>query len=113
MAKKKTEYPTKYPFWLMVERVTIKAMEFGQLPVLIVGIMFVIIFLRIPPEDLTSILKRTRINDYILSMLLSLFWLFHSKYQRSMYKTEIDRIAKVRNESEKLLTENKLKSSED
>ena len=113
MVKNKKVYPKKYPFWLMVENITLKAIDVGQLPVLIVGIIFIIIFMRIPPEDLKSILVRTRINDYLLSIFLSLLWLFHSRTQRSMYKIEIDRMAEVRDASEKSLTGKDPKSSED
>ena len=67
--------PNRVTFWQFLRDVLVNATNKGQLPALFAGIIFTIIFIRMPREDLSEFVNKllsTAETYYILGYLLSI-----------------------------------------
>jgi|HubBroStandDraft_1064217.scaffolds.fasta_scaffold569872_1 hypothetical protein len=100
MAKGKT-HRSEANFWGMVRDVSLAAISKGQLPVLIAGIIFIIMALRMPPDDISKLafqmlsdLRGGYLVGYLLSCVFLISWYVHARSQRRTIADEVDRIGK-------------------
>ena len=98
--------------------VAIASMNKGQFPILVVGVIFVVALLRMPPGDVGKLmlkfleaLERHELFGYVASLVLAMSWFFHSRFQRKTITDEITRLADERDKLQAQLNI-KLKSSD-
>jgi hypothetical protein len=100
MAKGKT-HRSDANFFGMVRDVLIAAIGKGQLPVAIAGTVFIIMVLRMPPEDISKLafqmlsdLREGYLVGDLLSVIFLISWYIHAKSQRRTITDEVDRMGK-------------------
>jgi hypothetical protein len=99
MAKGSRSTRSEANFWGMLRDVLIAAMGKGQLPVAVAGMVFIIMAIRMPPEDISKLafqmlsdLKEGYLVGDVLSGIFLISWYIHAKAQRRAIASEIDRI---------------------
>ena len=101
----------RYSNWAGAFRdILVASLNKGQFPIAVVLVIFVVIFWRLPPTDLKSILvdflNRFE-NNYILGwalFIVTLFgWYFHNRYVRKVHSNEINRILQEKKDLQELL----------
>lgn len=105
--------------WQMVRDVLIASLNRGQFIPALLGMIFVVMILRMPPEDVSQLvfeIHRNIVNaslvGYFLGMLAISGWFIHSRWQRKLIDREMKRIAEERNKWQEHNLGNRIKSSE-
>jgi hypothetical protein len=100
--------------------ILIASMNRGQFPLAMVSCIVIVLIQKMPPEDVSILaasimanLENGRLFGYFLSFMLAGGWFFHSKWQRRMLDSEIDRMSNERNKVQTQKLGKKLKSSKD
>lgn len=120
-AKKRKAIVEKINFWKMLRDVLIAAMSKGQLPLATVALLFIIMILKMPGEDVSklafnflALLGKGGILGGVLFVLSLTGWAIHAKWQRRVFGREVDRLAHERNNwQRKVLGEDKVQSSKE
>lgn len=102
-----------------VRDIVVTSINKGQLPILGVISIFLVILIRIPPQDISTILNKI-INHLVDNELWSypfLFitcsgWFIHAKIMRTNYTKETNRMSIEKTKLQNLLTKKTFKSSE-
>jgi hypothetical protein len=110
----------KVGLFQMMRDVFLASIAKGQFPIAIFGCALIIMVFRMPPEDLTKLAfrlveaaERRATFGYVLFVLTLGLWFVHSRFQRRKYGDEVARVSHERNECQKKLLGNKVKSSEE
>lgn len=106
-------------FWQMWKDVLIASLSKGQFPVALIGLIILVIIIKMPNEDISKLvfkiiddIKTNVILSFFISPFLVIGWFFHVRWQRKMYRDEIQRISDARNDIQKHLIGPKMTSSE-
>ncbi|ALU75243.1 MULTISPECIES: hypothetical protein [Tenacibaculum] len=116
-SKGKNEY-NKPNFWGMMQNVLIASMNKGQFLLGVVGLAFLIMILKLTPEDtkmlLDDILSKLG-NIYYIGWTLGIFstfgWYFGTKRLRRIHSKEVRRISEEKKGLQQKVTSKKLRSS--
>lgn len=108
----------KFTIWQMFSNIFVAAINKGQLPTAISGLLLVIFFIKLPASDLKdfmlkalSELKNGYLLGYFLFIITGLGWFFYSKRLRRIAYNEQERIGKEKSELQKVGLPGKIKSS--
>jgi len=110
----------KVNFWKFLRDVLLASMSKGQLPAATLSLIFIIMILKMPSEDVSKLvfslfewLREGMLLGYALFVLTLAGWAFHAKYQRRLQSREIDRLADERNEWQKKALGGRVESSKE
>lgn len=110
--------PHKVTIWEMFRDIFVNATNKGQLPATILGLLFVIYFIRMPVEDLKQLgsnvveyLKSGYLLGYFLFIITVLGWFYHAKRLRRTATKEQERIGNEKTTLQKKHLPGKIKSS--
>lgn len=102
----------------MMRDVLIASLNKGQFPLALVGCILIIVFLRMPAQDLSKFLfqvleylREGYVGGYILFGLSLVGWYSHSRFQRRFHSAEVTRIADERNKLQSAELGRRLESS--
>ena len=105
-------------FWGFLQNVLIASMNKGQLPVMGVIVVFIIILLKYPSDELPELLKGiasiSKINSilgWILFTISTFTSYFLVKWQRKIHTKEIQRISNEKRQLQQKLSTERLPSS--
>ena len=109
----------KVTFWQMWRDIFVTAINKGQFLTAILGLFFLIVAWRLPPEELTSLVKDILLslkNGYVLGYVLFALsltgWYIHSKRIRTLASKEEKRIGNEKSELQRRVgLGNKVRSS--
>jgi len=94
-------------------------MSKGQLPYILLAIIFLAMIFKIPPEDVSQLardilaqLRNMRILGWLLSVLLALGWFSGNKRLRRRHRQELKRISGEKKHLQEKLVLRKLDSSD-
>lgn len=80
--------------------VLVASINKGQLPWVVIGIMGVIAALRVPEEALGRLLEKivedlhtAHLLGWALSVIATVAWFLHSRYQTRVYSAELERVS--------------------
>lgn len=103
----------------MARDVLVASMNKGQFPLAMVGIIFMVMVLKMPSEDVSKLVFRIfdGISDgsvvgYVMSAALLMGWVLHSKWQRRIVAAEIERMGREKSQLQEKLLDKSLTSSE-
>lgn len=95
------------------------AINKGQLPIALAGLVFIIVAWRMPEKDLGEFILKITTNlengyfvGYALSVIFLFAWVLHAKSQRSKCAKEIRRIVAERDDLQRRLVDDDLGSSD-
>ena len=116
--KKTGNYHYKINFWGFLERVLVAALNKGQLIGMTIALIFIIVIIKIPNDQILPFIEKlldiTKINS-ILGWVLSGFITFGSfltvRWQRRIHTKEIQRISKEKKILQEKLINQSLPSS--
>lgn len=104
--------------WRALSDVFIASMNKGQFPIAIVGIIFLAIIIKMPPDDVSILakdilqsLKNFRLMGWLLSVILAFLWFFSNKRLRKTSSKEVSRIGDQKTDLQEKLVLRKLDSS--
>jgi hypothetical protein len=117
-SKKPVNYNYKINFWGFLEKVLVAALNKGQLIGMTIALIFIILIIKIPNDQILPFIEKlldiSKINS-ILGWILSGFITFGSfltvRWQRRIHTKEIQRISKEKKILQEKLTEQQLPSS--
>jgi len=102
-----------------VRDIVVASINKGQLPILGVISIFLVILIRIPPQDLSTILSKViehlvnnELWSYILLFIVCSGWFIHAKIMRTNFTRETNRMSAEKTKLQNQLTKKKFKSSE-
>jgi hypothetical protein len=108
----------KFTIWQMFRDIFVTAINKGQLPATILGLLLVIFAIRMPIEDLKQFallvvqqLTSGYLFGYFMFIITLLGWFFHAKRLRRRSFEEHERIGKEKSELQKTALPGKVKSS--
>lgn len=106
-------------FYQAARDVLIAAINKGQLPVMLGGIIIVSILWRMPEKDVGLLVfrlldsaERERLIGYAFGMFSLIGWFFHARYQRKLITAEMQRVSGERNDLQQRELGKQIKSSE-
>lgn len=112
--------PHKVGLAEMLRDVLVAGINKGQLPQVTMALVSIVIVLRMPPDDVTGVVKRLldwAEGGYYLGWIVALFalvgWGWHTKRQRSVWASELKRISDERNKFQQRCIDAPIKSSKD
>ena len=116
--RKSTNYNYKINFWGLIEKVLVAAMNKGQLIGMTIALIFILLIIKIPNDQIIPFIEKllniSRINS-ILGWCLSGIVTFASfliiRWQRRIHTKEIRRISNEKRLLQEKLTQEKLPSS--
>lgn len=107
-------------FWEAARDVFIASLNRGQFPVAIAGAIVALMIFRMPKDDVSKLafqilndLKSGWLGGYLLSVILAIGWLKHSRWQRREIALEMDRIGRQKTLLQEKLLQKKLPSSKE
>lgn len=110
--------PHKVTAWEMFRDIFVTAINKGQFPVVLLGLLFVILAVRLPPQDLKEFasriieyLKSGYLLGYLLFIITLTGWFFHAKRLRRKSYIEQERIGDEKSDLQKKHLPGKVKSS--
>ena len=116
MATKRT-ISLKINLWAALRDVVTHAMDKGQLPLTVVGILVAILILKMPAADTTALVNRILDNlttlkgvSYSLNIVFPAGWYLHARWQRRSINVEMDRIGREKTRLQEKQTGRKLTS---
>lgn len=102
-----------------VRDIVVAAINKGQLPILGVCSIFLVIFWRLPANELSDMLRdlidrlaKGELIAYILLILVCAGWFSHAKKMRTNHTNEVNRISKEKSALQNQLADPKFKGSE-
>lgn len=108
----------KIGFWTMIRDVLIAALNKGQFPLAMLGVIVIVMVMKMPGEDVSKLANKLLdgFRDYTLVGWFSapaalLAWALHAKLQRSQWTQEMDRVTNERNRLQERLLGKSLESS--
>ena len=116
-SKKKNDYNNPN-FWGMIQNVLIASMNKGQFLLGVVGLAFLIMIIKLTPEDTKLLLDgvfNKLGNIYYIGWTLGVFstfgWYLGTKRQRRIHSKEMRRISEEKKSLQQKITNKKLRSS--
>lgn len=115
MTKKKKR---KTNMWDVIENVVAIAIKRGQLLVMAFSLFFIILVIKIPPEDVRPIIEKlldvpkyNSILGWCVAILIAIAAVLITGYQRKIHKDEIKRISNEKTSLQQILIPKKLPTS--
>ena len=109
----------KVNFWGMWLGVFQASLNRGQFLVAMMGFIYVIMILKMPPEDVSKLmfeilakLERGYLIGYILGIFSSFGWFIHARTQRRIISREMERIGLEKSHLQSNKLDGNIKSSE-
>ncbi len=116
-SKKRNDY-NKPNFWGMMQNVLIASMNKGQFVIGVIGLAFLIMILKLTPDDTKSLLDDIILklgNIHYIGWTLGIFstfgWFFGTKRLRRIHSKEIRRVSEEKKQLQQKATSKKLRSS--
>jgi hypothetical protein len=110
--------PHKVTIWEMFRDIFITAINKGQFPAVLLGLLFIILAIRMPVEDLKfflitiiEYLKAGYLLGYGFSIISLTGWFFHAKRLRRKAYEELERVGIEKSDLQKKQLPGKVKSS--
>ncbi|MCC5806349.1 MAG: hypothetical protein JJU00_08470 [Opitutales bacterium] len=104
--------------WTFLRDVFVRAIDRGQLPLLLIGSAFLIVLWRLPEEQLLPLMEKIiallasgRILGYVLFILTLVAWVVHASLMRRAAHHEHHRIGREKSEMQELQTRQNLGTS--
>jgi hypothetical protein len=108
----------KFTIWQMFSNIFVAAINKGQLPVAILGLLLIILFIRMPADDLTAFaskvlaeLKSGYLLGYLGFIMALCGWFLHAKRLRRISHHETERIGDEKTKLQKAALPGKIKTS--
>jgi hypothetical protein len=108
----------KVNLWEMLRDVLVASMNKGQFPLAICGLIFIVMVLRMPPQDVSKLVfeivedvKEKYFVGDILAGVALVGWFIHAKWQRKLIHSEMERMATERNKAQEVASGRKSPSS--
>lgn len=108
----------KFTIWQMFSNIFVTAINKGQLPGAILGLLLIILFVRMPAADLSQLASNVLVNlknGYLLGYFLFIMtlggWYFHAKHLRRKAYLEQERMGIEKSEVQERALPGKVKSS--
>lgn len=102
MAKARSA-PPKIGFWHMVRDVLVASLNKGQFLPACAFVLFLVIILRMPGEDVSRLafrlvddLENYSLLGYASAVVVLALWMIHARFQRRVAAGELKRVAKER-----------------
>ena len=112
-------FAAKVGYAEMLRDVLVASIEKGQFPVALSGFLLIVMFWRMPSEDVTKLLfhvfdllERGQLLGYVLAMCVALGWFSHARFQRSAIADEMQRISEQRTSLQAQVLGHRVRSSE-
>lgn len=106
-------------FWRAASDVLIASMNRGQFPYAVLGTIFIVMIVKMPPDKVSELafailkqLQTLRLLGWALSLVLALGWFFSSKKHRKHHSGETKRIAGEKKFLQEEVVKRKLESSD-
>lgn len=104
----------------MLRDVLIASMNKGQFPLALAALIFIILILKMPSQDVSTLVFRLlnaaeaeRVVGWIVGIVMIAVWYVHTRSLRRICATELERISSERNSLQsKTLGHGRVKSSE-
>ena len=115
---KPKNYVYKINFWGFLERVLVAALNKGQLIGMTIALIFIILIIKIPNDQITTFIEKlfniTKINSilgWILCVIITFVSFLTVRWQRRIHTKEIQRISSEKKILQEKLTNQSLPSS--
>jgi len=116
--KNKKSQIRKVNFWQMMRDVLIASLSKGQFVIAVIFFTWIIMILKMPSKDVSRLvfeiingLKTGNLIPTFLIPVILLSWFFHSRWQRKIIRTEMERVSETRSEVQKRILGDSLTSS--
>jgi hypothetical protein len=110
---------SKFSYAQMMRDVLVASMNKGQFPLAIVALIFIVIIVKMPAEDVSKLmfhvverLEQGQMIGYVLAVFFAMGWFFHARFQRRLINDEMQRISQQRTSLQARTLGKRIKSSE-
>ncbi len=120
MAENREAAQGKVTFWHMWRDVLVTAMNKGQFPLALLGLILIVILIKLPSETISKLtsrlygdLKNLSLVGYVMWVLTMAAWYAHARLLRRTYAMELSRLSAERTRLQDRQLGDLMSSSED